>query len=181
MKYLLLPLLFALVLSSSAHAQSTTPESIALELSEAYKELDFDRAADMMHPDALQGLKEMVMDIMSFDSTGSIAILFTGETDPEAIQNMHPKTAFSRFMEGLLQIQPEMAQAFTSLETETLGHIMEGESIAHVVTRGKLSVMGIDMEQMEVMTLKRHEDTWLALLSGDISNMAQAFKSNMLR
>lgn len=178
-KNLLLLALFFITLPSITLAQKTTPESIATDLSQAYKQLDFDRAADMMHPDALQDLKEMVNDIMSLDSTGSVAIIFTGETDPVAIKNMHPKTAFTRFMEGLLQIQPEMAHAFTSLETEALGHIPEGESIVHVVTRGKVSMMGIDMEQMEVMTLKRHEDSWLALLSGDINNIAQAFRSNL--
>ena len=179
MKQFLFLSLFTFFFASSAWSQQTSPESVALDLSQAYKHLDFDRVAEMMHPEALNNLQEMVLDIMALDSTGSVAIIFTGETDPAIIQNLHPQTSFSRFMEGLIQLQPEMAHAFTSLETEAIGHIMEGESLAHVVTRGKVSMMGTEVEHMEIMTMKRHNDGWLAMLSGDINNMAQAFRTTL--
>ena len=169
----------ALLFAPVASAQTSTPEEVAAELSQAYKDFDLERAASLMHSDALTRLQEIILEIASVDSTGEVAAMFTGETDMDVINSMSAETAFVRFFEALMQIQPEIAEAFKSLETEVLGHITEGEDLAHVVTRGTVSMMGMEMTQMEVITLQRDGNEWRALLSGDLNNFAEAVRANL--
>lgn len=160
-------------------AQGVSPGEVSRELLATYKNLDLDRTAQLMHPEALGRLQAMVVEIASLDSTGSMAMMFSGETDPQTIADLYPEEAFVRFMTAIIEVQPEIGQALRNLEAEMLGHVIEGDSLAHVVTRNRISMMGIEMHQMEVISLKRHGEGWLALLSGDISNMAEAVRARL--
>ncbi len=170
--------LLALVLSlGPSVAAQTTPEDAAAQLMDAVKDADFERAATLMHPDALGSLKRLVMDIASVDSSGTFAAMFIGETDPAVIAALPPMDVFVHFIGAVFGIQPEMGEALRNLEAEAVGHVVEGDSLAHVVMRNRTAMMGMTISKTEVVTVKRYRGEWRALLSGDLDNFAQAMRA----
>ena len=53
-----------------------------------------------------------------------------------------------------------------------LGHVMEGDSTAHVVYRMRMSLgEGMQMDQVQVAPLKRADGEWRVLLTGSLAGM----------
>ncbi|MEM1043785.1 MAG: hypothetical protein AAGI91_14305 [Bacteroidota bacterium] len=165
------------VLAQPATPEAATPEDAAAQLTAAFQASDFERAASLMHPDALASLKGFVGEIVALDSSGMAAMMFVGDDDPEAIAALSPEEVFARFLGSVFGMQPEIGEALRSMEAEMIGHVMEGDSLAHVVTRSSMSMMGASVVQTDVVTTKRYGDEWRALLSGDISNLVEGIRA----
>jgi hypothetical protein len=61
-------------------------------------------------------------------------------------------------------------------DVQILGAVREGETV-HLVTRSSAGAAGIELTQLEVISLKPYEDTWRLLLSGQIEGLAKALNS----
>jgi hypothetical protein len=159
--------------------EAGTPEATAWHLFAAYRANDLRRAAACMHPEALDRLKAFLVDIATLDPQGGFASMFVGASDVEAVRALPPPEAFARFIGTVMRLEPEMGNAFQSLDVDVLGHVVEGDTLAHVVTRSHVTVKGLDVTQTEVVSMKAYEGEWRALLSGDIEMMAKAMRSHL--
>ncbi|MEM8599538.1 MAG: hypothetical protein AAGF99_06435 [Bacteroidota bacterium] len=175
--------LVVLMTSSVALAQPaedpvdfSTPESVALALSNAYRDSDFDRAAQLMHPTALADLHDFVTELAALDPDA--AAMFGGEMSADSLAAATPEQAFAAFMQAVFTM-PGMQDALGSLDTDVIGHVVEADSVAHVVTRAYINTMGIEMTRMQVVSLQRAGSEWKALLTGDIPGITAAFRANM--
>lgn len=73
--------------------------------------------------------------------------------------------------------QAEAAGGLNFDGIEILGEVKEGDDITHLVTRTTVSVGAIDMEAMEVVSLKKSGDEWRILMSGKIKGLPQQLRA----
>ena len=154
-------------------AVTSTPESITEGFNESFNALDFDRTAGLMHPRALQEIKDLLVEMAALDST--TAFLFTGGNS--APSSMSPADAFAAFMTATVGMQRGVREALSATVVTPLGHVVEADTLAHVVTRTRVSMMNVEITKMGVVTVQQHDGEWKALLSGDLSNVIQALRA----
>lgn len=171
--------LFVVFSTGTARAQSEAvaahaePEDAVRAYMEAFREADLERAAALMHPGALGSLRAILRDLVSADSVA--AAVFVGTV--ERFDEMTPEETFVRFMDSILSIQPEMRDMMGSLDASVLGRVMEGDSLAHVVTRSRIQMNEVEVTQMQVVSARRHEGGWRVLLTGEVSKLAAAIRA----
>ena len=66
-------------------------------------------------------------------------------------------------------------------EARVLGHVPEGTDLAHVVYRMTITVDGLKVTKMEVLSLQRTDSGWAMLLRSDIETMAAALRQRFGR
>ena len=72
----------------------------------------------------------------------------------------------------------DFATALRTATVDVLGHVAE-DTDAHVVFRMTMLVQGIEMTQLDVITLRRHGEEWRGLLAGDLAAVAQAIRMQL--
>lgn len=171
-----LPAMVAAVLAAvPGLAAQDTPEQVVQRYFETFRTGDYAGNAALMHPEALEEMKETM--------TGLTAIAGATE-EPEFEQMFGVKTAeelralpaatmFERMLRSQLQDE-DMRQVLQGMQISILGHVLEGDSTAHVVYRMRMSVMGMNMDQVQVAPLKRAEGQWRVLLTGSLAGMMNA-------
>lgn len=168
--------------------ESAGPESLVHMYFNAIKAGDMTAVADNMHPEELSKFKDMMFPIIKkgIDSTNEnsdeedmLAVkLFTRDASIESIGMESPKTFFARFLDWIMILNPAMKDSMTAADVTTIGHVSEGD-LAHVVYRIHIGVMGTAMMQTSVMTMKKMDDEWKMMLTGEIEGMSQMLQMNM--
>ncbi len=93
-------------------------------------------------------------------------LTFFGEhASEETVSEMSDLDFFSQFLSFTTK-QVEAAGEISFHKLEILGEIPEGDTIMHVLTRSNISVGDIEVESMEVISFRKIEGEWKALLSG---------------
>ena len=183
MKHLiLLTLAFVLTVTSvSAQWADNSPEAVAQEYLQALKQNSWMSIAELLHPEALASFKEIFVEVSEVDTSDVIASLLFGEGATKAdLSNAHPKQVYLGFMRLANESEPSMQWFNISMESTVIGHVAESDSIVHVLYRIKNRLMGTDFSEVSVSSFALYEDSWMLLMSGDISNMAEALKSQIL-
>lgn len=154
-----------------------TPESVAVGLSEAYQQSDYERAAALMHPDALRDLQTVLVEVATAEP--NFAQVFTGAATAEEVAALDSEEVYVRFINAVLKIQPDVADALGTLNSTVIGTVAEGDTLAHVLTRGTFSISGASVTKMQVLTVRSYDGEWRAELSGDISAFAEILRAQV--
>jgi hypothetical protein len=176
---LILPLLLAAVLSPAAivHAQkpaeSPTPEALARVAAEAVKQKDWAKFASLMHPAALAEFKGMFAPLVKLDGAAEMRKMFFGVEDPAQFDALSGEAAFERLMSNLTANVPGVSEALASSEMIIVGSLPEGDDLVHVVYHSGGKTQGIIFSKTAVMSFRRHQGEWRALLSGSLEGLAQ--------
>jgi hypothetical protein len=105
-----------------------------------------------------------------------IETFFGAEYTVESLEKLNDTEFFSGIFNAIMkQIGASGDLNFDGLEI--LGGVNEGKDITHLVTRNRVSVGEIEMETMEVLSLKKHGDDWKIMLSGKISGLPAQLKA----
>lgn len=142
---------------------------------------DFDKYASRYHPEALESFKKMMLPIFELAAqdtsgeSGTAQIFGQAFKDLEEVRRMSPEKFFSSVFRVLMGSTPSMKDALAGAKVESLGYVAEAD-LAHVVTRMKVSMMGMSVTKLTVVTMKKQGDDWKMMLSGDIEGMANAMK-----
>tara|TARA_R110002049_G_scaffold124997_25_gene280597 strand:- start:4029 stop:4400 length:372 start_codon:yes stop_codon:yes gene_type:complete len=67
--------------------------------------------------------------------------------------------------------QADQAGGINFEGVEILGEVKEGDNIAHLVTRNRVSVGEMEVEAMEVVSLKKNGEDWRMLMAGNIKGL----------
>ncbi|TPW17947.1 MAG: hypothetical protein FD130_457 [Halothiobacillaceae bacterium] len=94
----------------------------------------------------------------------------------ESVSKLSDKEFFASFL-GAAMAQAEAVGGINFGAMEVLGEVKEGNDIAHVVTRTKVSVGEVEVEAMEVVSFKKSGDSWKALMSGKMKGMANQLRA----
>ena len=162
---------------SAARAQLPSPEEVTSAFFAALQRQDFAAAAAAMDTAALAELKETV--------TGLAAL--PGATEEEGFREMFGvssvaelralsgTTLYERMLRGTMQDE-EVVEALEVMEMRPLGHVVEGDSLAHVVYRLRARYGAMDVDQVAVTPLRRRETGWKMLLNGSLAGIAAGMR-----
>lgn len=158
--------------------QSDSPEQIVKKAIDAMKEDRMDDFAELMHPDALQSFKDSMVSIVEgatkLGQEKQILRLFDGVASADDLTKLDGAQVFVSFMRGYGRLRPEMRKSLAETEAHIVGHVAEGKEFAHVVCRMTMTVEGVKVTKLEVISVKRTDSGWAMLLRGDIETMAAA-------
>lgn len=177
----LLPLVLAVLLSAGpARAQAApTPEDAARRYFEVMRRAEWDAAAKLMHPDALEQFKSFFTTLAAADSAAPVISTFFGVKTAAELRALPAAEVYARMIRSLAAMSPETKQALTSIQAEVIGSVPEGGDAAHVVYRMNVAVSGVSVAKVQVISFRRSGDRWLALLTGDLQGMIQSLSRAM--
>jgi hypothetical protein len=168
---LLLLATYALPLRAAAQ---DTPEAVAQRYYETFRNGDFAGNAALMHPDALEELKTTLTGLAAMPGATEDAEFreMFGVSSIEELRALPAPVLFERVLRN--QLEGEMRAILASTEVTVLGHVMEGDSTAHVVYRMRMNFGGQTLDQVQVMPLQRAGGEWRVLLTGSLAGMMNA-------
>jgi hypothetical protein len=79
---------------------------------------------------------------------------------------------FQALMANLTRNFPGFADAMQSHETSVVGSVPEGKELVHVVYRMGAKTEGMTISKTSVITFRRHNGKWKALLTGNFEGLA---------
>jgi hypothetical protein len=168
-------LIAALVVSASrsvAQDRPETPEAVARQFGAAMRVNDWVGTAELMHPSALAHFREMFLPIVRADSTGQLCDRLFATTSAAEVAALPDAELFARFFRTLVNGSPELTGMFAGADLVPVGHVLEGNDVAHVVFRMKVAADGVTITKVQAMSLRRYGQTWRVLLSGDFEGLA---------
>lgn len=169
----LLACVVGLALSLPAGAQKgRSPEDVAREMFTVTRESNWTAHTRLLHPDALAEFKRMFRELVAAEPTGEVGKLFFNAANVQAYDSQDAGILFERFMSNLAKIVPQFAEALKSLDGTVVGTVTEGADTVHVVYRSSASAEGMSISKVSVLTLRKHDGEWKALLSGSFEGMA---------
>lgn len=161
-------------LSSVSFAQNTPEQAAALYIS-TIAESGMSGIVELTHPDEIEKFHSWFKDVLTLPGADEDIDAIFGQYSAEELRAM----SAAEFMRAIFSsLDPRMRELTASFRGDVLGTVMEGDT-AHVVTRIQMSAEGVGLTKLEVLSLRRHGDSWLTLLSGDITGMANAIQARM--
>jgi hypothetical protein len=160
--------------SSAAQERAETPEVVARQFGAAMRANDWVGTAQLMHPDALARFRNMFLPIVTADSTGQLCDRLFATTSVAEVAALPDAELFARFFRTLVSGAPELSGMFAGADLVPVGHVSEGNDVAHVVFRMKVAADGVTITKVQAMSLRRLGPTWRVLLSGDFEGLAAA-------
>ena len=158
-----------------AQAPTETPEQVVRQYTEAMRGGEWQTAARLMHPEALEQFRRMLLPAFETDTPGrELRDQFSDGMASSRIRHLSDTTFFERFFRGMMTLSPELLGVVQGAEIAMVGHVSEGEDIAHVVYRMQMKMDELSVTRLDVMSVKRHGDTWRALLTGSMEGLAAA-------
>lgn len=149
------------------------PSDVAEAYIDAFQQKEWTRCADLMHPDALQSLKDVLVDAVASDSLSGLPGALYGTGAPrETIRFAPPEELYARMLEVVYQRAPEASDVLDGFSARILGQVQETDRLVHVVAR--TTVRGAaDVTQVEVFTVQRFRNTWRMNLTTDIQDIGR--------
>ncbi len=165
--------LFLLFLASPLVAEAPlSPEALAKVVAEATKKGDWAAFSQLMHPEALAELKRIFRPIVAAEGAGPMRAAFFGTEKVEQFDALEDAAVFERLMTNLAKNVPGMADAMASSEMFIVGSLPEGDQLVHVVYHAGAKAEGMIFSKTLVMTFRRYQGEWRALLTGSIDGLA---------
>lgn len=147
------------------------PEAVAKAYFAAMQASDWDKCANLLHPDALGSMKRTFAAIINADVSGGAAKAIFGLKSNEEFAQLTGSAIFERLMNFMVGAVPEMKTALASSKTNVLGKVTEGVDLVHVVYRTQIKMSGVEVSEVELMSFKKHGATWRGLLTADMEEM----------
>lgn len=165
--------LFLLCSAAPSVAQdATSPEALARAAAEATKKGDWAAFSQLMHPEALAELKRIFRPIVAIEGAGPMRSAFFGIEKVEQFDALDDAAVFERLMTNMAKNVPGMAEAMASSEMFIVGSLPEGDQLVHVVYHTGAKTEGMVFSKTSVMTFRRYQGGWRALLAGNIEGLA---------
>jgi hypothetical protein len=174
----ILTLITLSVITGAGYAQET-PESVAKAYFAAMQEGDWAKCASFMHPDALASTKLTFAAVISADKTGGAAKSIFGLKSGAEYAQLGETAVFERLMGFITNSVPEMKAVLAASTTSILGKVDESPDLAHIVFRTRIKVSGAEVNEIDLISFKKHGDTWRALLTSDMEEMFTKFAEGM--
>ena len=180
MRYFYFLLCFCIA-SISAASDLSTPESAAKAAMDAISAQQFTEYGTYMHPEALASFRKMMMEVVESAAEAKaetqLLKLFSDAPSVAALQKLNDQEFFGSFLKGVMTSVPMMKEAMSGADTKIIGHVFEGNNLAHVVTRISLTMQGVGMKKMSVISLQKDGESWKMLLTGELEGLANILKS----
>lgn len=171
-----LPALVAALLAAAPGLRAQdTPEQVVQQYFDSFVRGDYAANVALMHPEALADVQEMMQGMIALVGTedeGQLREMF-GVASVEEFNRLTPAQTFERLLRWQLE-KPEMREVLSGAQASVLGHVAEGDTLAHVVYRMRMSVGEMSVDQVQVAPVKRADGQWRVLLTGSFAGMMNA-------
>jgi predicted RNase H-like nuclease len=170
-----LPVLMALLLAPvSPLAAQDTPEQVVQRYFDTFRAGDYEGNVALMHPEALDEVKETMQGLVALAGTDDPTFReMFGVGSAEEFNRLTSAQLFERMLRSQLE-DSQMRELLSTAQITVLGHVMEGDSTAHVVYRMRMSVGEMNVDQVQVAPLRRAGGQWRVLLTGSLAGMMNA-------
>lgn len=171
-------LIFALAVSAFSQTPES-PEAVAKAYFAAMQAGNWDKCADLMHAEALSSMKRTFGTIIKADESGEAAKVMFGLKNKAEFEQLGGAAIFERLMNFITGAVPDMKTALASSTTMVLGKVNEGVDLTHVVYRTQIKMSGVEVSEVELISLKKSGATWRALLTSDMEEMVNKIAEGM--
>jgi hypothetical protein len=167
-------LMLAFFAFPAAAAAQDTPEQVVQRYYQTFQSGDYAGNAALMHPGALEELKTTLLGMAALPgATENLEFReMFGVSTIDEMRALPAQTLFERVLRN--QLEGEMRAVLSSARVNVLGHVTEGDSLAHVVYRMHMEFGGQTMDQVQVVPLQRVDGQWRVLLTGSLAGMMNA-------
>ncbi len=162
-------------------AQQESPEDVARQYVAAMQAGDWNGMAALMHPEALAELRGLFDPLLDIPEARMVIQQFYGAASLEEARARSDTAVFANFIEFVSSQEPLVGEAIRSSRVEFIGHLYEGDELAHVLYRMTMTVEGLPVTQIDVFTVRRSGSTWRGMLKGDLSAFAAAIRQAVER
>jgi hypothetical protein len=162
-----------------AQAAQDTPESAAKAYFAAMREADWAKCASLMHPDALASMKRTFATVVDADKTGDAAKTIFKLKSAAEYSQLSDTAIFERLMDFITGVAPDMKTALASSTNTILGRVDESPDLAHIVFRSRTKTAGEEVNEVDLISFKKQDSTWRALLTSDMEEMLNRFAEEM--
>ncbi|HMO05043.1 MAG TPA: hypothetical protein PKC67_10450 [Kiritimatiellia bacterium] len=163
---------------------ATTPEELAELYFNAIKDGDVETLAAHMHAEELLRFRDVVVPIIESrlgrigvagDPEVAVMNQLLGGDSVERLREEPPDEFFMRFLRWINRNNPMFAKMLQGARFEALGHITEAD-MAHVTCRVHVWVMGSDVAQLKVVSVRKQEDGWRLMVAAELEGMAKVLQ-----
>jgi hypothetical protein len=166
--------LAALTAASGAdftRAAQDTPESAAKAYFAALQSADWAKCASLMHRDELASMKRTFAAAINAERTGDAAKTIFKLKSVAEYSQLSEATVFERVMDFITSVEPDMKTSMASSTNTILGRVDESPDLAHIVFRSRTKMGGEEINEVDLISFKKQDSAWRALLPSDIENM----------
>jgi hypothetical protein len=176
---LILAALSAATGADFARAAQDSPESVAKAYFAAMQSADWAKCASLMHHDALASMKSTLAAVVNADKTGDAAkTIFKLKSGAEYSQ-LGEAAVFERLMDFITSVAPDMKTALAASTNTILGRVDEGPDLVHIVFRSRTKLEGVEVNEVDLISFKKQDSNWRALLTSDMEDMLNRFAEDM--
>ncbi len=158
-------------------ADANDPEArrIANAYTTALLQSRTDDAAALVHTSALTPIRRLVELMLKEDRDGSQRMQLLNVRTAAEQAKLSDRQVFARFI-GLVMKQQGAREALQNAKSTMLGAVAEGATL-HFVGRTEISMEGMKISKLEVLSMQKENGAWRVLLSGDLSGMVAALEA----
>jgi len=124
-----------------------------------------------MHRDALASMKRTFAAAINADKTGDAAKTIFKLKSVAEYSQLSDATVFERVMDFITSVEPDMKTVLSSSTNTILGRVDESPDLAHIVLRSRTKIGSEEVDEVDLISFKKQDSTWRALLPSDIENM----------
>ncbi len=95
------------------------------------------------------------------------------DVDPK----LAPPKAFAQFLAAVAEAQPELGEAYGSLEADVLGSVAEGDSLRHVVVRSRFTLAGAPTSGVQTTTARWDGARWVITFDDRMRQFRQTLEA----
>jgi hypothetical protein len=138
----------------AAAAQQQSPEEVAQAYFAHFRAGEVDRVAALMHPRALESFRTSLLQMFDPEDMDESPLAEVGD-----IETMSAQELFVSLM-SVASEDSDLTGVLGTLEVQPLGHVPQGDSLAHVVYAARLAFMNQPSQQTMVLSLRRGPGGW---------------------
>ena len=156
-------------------AATQTPEAFARAYVATLTAADYAATARLMHPDALGAMRRFVDVMTAGDENAEVREQLLGVRDARAAAALTDAEVYARFLDVGMGGAAGLGGAMRGATFDVLGHVdetpMGAAAQTHVLYRLHLTLEGVRVAKVDVLTLRRAGTDWRAMLAGDLEGM----------
>ena len=169
-------LLFACL---AAPARADDIERVVLQYFDAMEYEDYDAAARLFDANDIKEFRALFGFMKDADVNARQQIyerMFGPWASQESVEKMSDTEFFASIF-GVAMQQSLGRSGVRIASAEYLGHVSEGDDMAHAITRVTVAVGDNEATSLDVTSLVRNNGAWRMKVSGDIEQVAAAVRS----
>lgn len=154
---------------------TATPDSAAALFLRSVRAIRWSVAAQFVHDETLERFFETTRMLAAADTTGEISRYLVG-VDSVSVRPLAPSDVFARSLGATIDGMPGLMHALYDRDDAVLGHVPDGDGMAHVVYRTTARISGA-VSEVKVMQLGRSDDGgWRVLWSDELEVLDAALR-----